>query len=233
VWPADEGWLDVSMVYTYFRGFNKAWNKNQPDVYEVSHAEFAKVPVRPFFLGESTYEGEHSAWGSALQARKNAYWCVLGGGCGHAYGSPNWNFPSNWREVMNLPGAASLKHFRSLLESRPWWTLRPDTLNMVAVEGRGPFATNDYAVTARATDGSFVLSYLPTKRALTMDLGQLTGKRLIAWWFNPRTGEAECIGEFTDKKRHAFEPPAAGDWVLVLDDSANNFPSPGTPSLNK
>jgi hypothetical protein len=109
---------------------------------EVSHAEFAKVPVRPFFLGESTYEGEHSAWGSALQARK-------------------------------------------------------------------------------------------TKRALTMDLGQLTGERLIAWWFNPRTGEAECVGEFTDKKRHAFEPPAAGDWVLVLDDSANNFPSPGTPSLNK
>ena len=233
VWPADEGWLDVSMVYTYFRGFDKAWNKNQPDVYEVSHAEFAKVPVRPFFLGESTYEGEHSAWGSALQARKNAYWCVLGGGCGHAYGSPNWNFPSNWREVINLPGAASLKHFRSLLESRPWWTLRPDTLNIVAVEGRGPFATNDYAVTARATDGSFVLSYLPTKRALTMDLGQLTGERLIAWWFNPRTGEAECVGEFTDKKRHAFEPPAAGDWVLVLDDSANNFPSPGTPSLNK
>ena len=25
VWPADERWLDVSMVYTYFRGFNKAW----------------------------------------------------------------------------------------------------------------------------------------------------------------------------------------------------------------
>ena len=63
VWPADERWLDVSMVYTYFRGFNKAWNKNQPDVYEVSHAEFAKTTPRPFFLGESTYEGEHSAWG--------------------------------------------------------------------------------------------------------------------------------------------------------------------------
>ena len=72
IWPADERWLDVSMVYTYFRGFNKAWNKNQPDVYEVSHAEFAKIPVRPFFLGESTYEGEHGAWGSALQARKQA-----------------------------------------------------------------------------------------------------------------------------------------------------------------
>ncbi len=80
VWPADERCLDVSMVYSYFRGFNKAWKKGQPDIYEVSHAEFAKIPVRPFFLGESTYEGEHDAWGSGVQARKQAYWAVLGDG---------------------------------------------------------------------------------------------------------------------------------------------------------
>jgi hypothetical protein len=233
VWPAAEPWLDISMVYTYFRGFNKAWNKNQPDVYEVSHAEFAKSPIRPFFLGESTYEGEHSAWGSALQVRKQAYWCVLGGGFGHAYGSPNWNFPKNWREFMELPGATSLKRFRSLFESRPWWNLRPDTLNVVAVEGRGAFATNDCAVTARAVDGSFAVAYLPTKRALTIDLAQLTGERIVAWWFNPRTGGATRIGEFTGKKRQAFEPSDDGDWVLVLDDSADSFPSPGTPGLNK
>jgi hypothetical protein len=222
VWPADERWLDVSMVYSYFRGFNKAWNKNQPDVYEVSHAEFAKVPVRPFFLGESTYEGEHGAWGSAVQARKQAYWCVLGGGFGHAYGSPNWNMPNHWREVLELPGANSLKHLRALLEARPWWKLIPDLNNVVAVEGRGAFATNDYAVTALADDGSFALSYLPTKRALTIDLTKVSGARVVASWFNPRTGETTRIGEFTDKKRRAFEPPADGDWVLVLDDSAEN-----------
>lgn len=34
VWPADEPWLDISMVYSYFRGFNKAWKKEQPDIYE-------------------------------------------------------------------------------------------------------------------------------------------------------------------------------------------------------
>ena len=228
VWPADERWLDVSMVYTYFRGFNKAWNKNQPDVYEVSHAEFAKTPVRPFFLGESTYEGEHDAWGSALQVRKQAYWCVLGGGFGHAYGSPNWNFPGNWREVLELPGANSLKHLRSLLESRPWWKLVPDVNNTVAVEGRGTFATNDYAVTALADDGSFAFSYLPTKRTLTLDLTKLSGERVVATWFNPRTGESTPIGEFTDKQRHAFEPPDDGDWVLVVDDAAKGFAVPGT-----
>ena len=208
------------MVYTYFRGFDKAWNKNQPDVYEVSHAEFAKAPVRPFFLGESTYEGEHGAWGSALQVRKQAWWCVLSGGMGHAYGSVNWNVPANWREVLELPAASSLRHLRALLESRPWWKLVPDTNNIVAVEGRGLYGTNDYAVTACADDGSFALSYLPTKRTLTLDLAQLSGGRVVAAWFNPRTGESTPIGEFTDKKRRAFEPPSEGDWVLVADDTA-------------
>lgn len=228
VWPAGEPWLDVSMVYTYFRGFNKAWNKNQPDVYEVSQSEYAKNPARPFFLGESTYEGEHGAWGSALQARKNAFWCVLGGGCGHAYGSPNWNFPSNWREVTNLPGAESLKHVRALLESRPWWTLMPDTLNVVAVDGRGPWATNNATITALAAGGAFALAYLPTKRALTLDLAKLSGNSVSTWWFNPRDGTAKSAGQFTEKKRRAFEPPEDGDWVLVLDDAARGFPPPGT-----
>lgn len=227
VWPADERWLDVSMVYTYFRGFNKAWNRNQPDVYEVSHAEFAKPRVRPFFLGESTYEGEHDAWGSALQARKQAYWCVLGGGCGHAYGSPNWRLPKNWREVTELPGANSLKHLRGLFESRPWWKLVPDTQNLLAVEGRGTFGTNDSSTAARALDGSFAIAYLPVKRALAIDLGQVTGEKTAASWFNPRTGEWTRIGGFTEKKRHVFDPPAEGDWVLVLEDAAIKHPAPG------
>ena len=231
VWPADEPWIDVSMVYTYFRGFNKAWNKNQPDVYEVSHAEFAKSPARPFFLGESTYEGEHGDWGSALQARKQAYWCLLSGGFGHAYGSPDWHMPANWHEILELPGANSLKHLRALLETRPWWKLVPDVRNAVAVEGRGAFATNDYAVTARADDGSFALCYLPTKRKITIDLDQLTGERVRAEWFNPRTGETTPIGTFTERSQHPFEPATEGDWVLVLEDARNRVAQPGTSYL--
>ena len=230
VWPADERWLDVSMVYTYFRGFNTAWNKNQPDVYEVSHAEFAKTPVRPFFLGESTYEGEHGVCGSALQARKQAYWCVLGGGCGHAYGSPNWNFPRNWRQVLEQPGAVNLKHLRSLFESRPWWKLLPDVRNVVAIEGRGTFANNDYVVTALADDGSFALSYLPTRRTPTIDLSKLSGEKGNAWWFNPRTGTTTAAGQFTEKRPRAFAPVEDGDWVLVLDDAGNNFRLPLAPA---
>ncbi len=234
VWPADEDWLDVSMVYTYFRGFDKAWNKRQPDVYEVSRAEYAKAPVRPFFLGESTYEGEHGAWGSALQARKQAYWCVLSGGCGHAYGSPDWDFPPNWREIVDLPGAASLKYLRALLESRPWWSLRPDGENAVAVDGRGPWGANDATITAVASDAAFAITYLPARRAVTIDLAKISGEAVAASWYDPRNGKTASAGRFAEKKRQTFAPPGEGDWILVLDDAGRGFPAPGTsPSQDR
>lgn len=229
VWPVEEPWLDVSMVYTYFRGFNKAWNKNQPDVYEVSHAEYAKVPVRPFFLGESTYEGEHGDWGSALQARKQAWWCMLGGGFGHAYGSPNWNFPPHWREVIDLPGAHTLRHLRTLLESKAWWRLVPDHGNQLAVDGRGDWARNDAAVTALADDASFAVSYLPSRRALKIDLARLRGPRITSTWFNPRTGESEDAGASWERTPRVFEPTSEGDWVLVLESRSADPDAPKKP----
>jgi len=53
---------------------------------------------------------------------------------------------------------------------------------------------------------------------LTVDLTKLSGERVAASWFNPRTGETNRIAEFAEKKHQTFEPPAEGDWVLVLVD---------------
>jgi hypothetical protein len=230
VWPGED-WIDVSMIYTYFRGFNKAWNRNQPDVYEVGWEEYHRRPIRPFFLGESTYEGEHDAWGSPVQARKQAYWAVLSGGMGHAYGSPNWRCETGWREGLQRPGAISLGLLRRLLESRPWWRLEPDSRNATVVSGHGPMTANDRAVAARADDGSFALAYLPSPRTISVELGTIGGGRVKAWWFNPRDGTAVAVGEFANAGRREFAPPDraadGADWVLVLDDAARHFPVPG------
>ncbi|HYG34953.1 MAG TPA: putative collagen-binding domain-containing protein, partial [Clostridia bacterium] len=110
----------------------------------------------------------------------------------------------------------------------PWWKLVPDVANTVATAGRGPFATNDYATTALASDSSFAISYLPTKRKLTIDLAKISGQKVAAWWFNPRTGTATSAGSFSEKRSHTFEPREEGDWVLVLDDVAAGFPPPGS-----
>jgi len=42
-----------------------------------------------------------------------------------------------------------------------------------------------------------------------------------AFWYNPREGKTEEIGEFENKGFHTFTPPSSGkdnDWLLVLND---------------
>ncbi len=231
VWPS-EGWLDFSMVYTYFRGFNKAWNKTQPDVYEVGYAELNKPGLRmPFILGESTYEGEHGDWGSALQVRKQAYWTMLSGGAGHAYGSPNWRLRADWRKVLQLPGAGSLHHLRTLFERRPWYRLIPDQKGEFAIAGAGAYGQNDYATTAMAADRTFAITYIPSGRRITYDLSRFGDGRIQASWFNPRTGAVTAAGTHPTNATRMFEPPEDGDWVLVFDRSGSGLPDLATAAF--
>lgn len=215
VWPG-ETWIDAPMVYTYFRGFNKAWNKDQPDVYEVGWKEYSKSPARPFLLGESTYEGEHEAWGSPLQARKQAYWAILSGATGHAYGSPNWNFPTNWRDQIKRDGAESLKHLPAFFYSIDWWRLVPETSGKFVTAGAGTIGTNNLAVTAMSDDHAFAVTYIPTRRKITYDLGLLQPTEISVFWFNPRTGERLSEGRIGKSSAAEFEPPAEGDWLLLF-----------------
>jgi hypothetical protein len=52
----------------------------------------------------------------------------------------------------------------------------------------------------------------------------LETEMIRAWWFNPRTGSAEKIGEFEGNSQHTFTTPVQGvDWVLIIDDVAINY----------
>jgi len=66
---------------------------------------------------------------------------------------------------------------------------------------------------------------------VTVDLTKLTGARIEAWWFDPRTGAAKAIGQWPREGMRTFTPPGTPgrghDWVLVLDDAARRFPPPG------
>lgn len=215
VWE-NASWLDFSMVYTYFRGFNKAWIKTQPEVYEVSEKEYQRNKM-PFILGESTYEGEHGDWGSALQARRQAWWCLLSGGCGHAYGSPLWAFPKNWREMLAYPGANSLKHLYSFFTALDWTQLIPDFEQKLIVNGYGTYEVNDWVTTAISRNKKLSISYLPSQRDITADLNALSGKKFKASWFNPTTGEYTIVEKiFKAGQIIELTPPAPNDWVLYI-----------------
>ena len=56
------------------------------------------------------------------------------------------------------------------------------------------------------------------------------GNTVNAWWFNPRDGKAEFIGEVEKAPSHVFTPESNGmgnDWILVIDDPASGYGEPG------
>lgn len=86
---------------------------------------------------------------------------------------------------------------------------------------------------SRDADGSYAMVYVPSARqAVVVNTERLSGKRLKAWWYDPRTGKATPLkGDFPVGGRLRFRAPDPGsDWVLVLDDASRGYPPPGSPA---
>jgi uncharacterized protein DUF4038/collagenase-like protein with putative collagen-binding domain len=224
-WP-NQSWLTVNSYYSYTL-----------EHYEWAQAGYGMTPVRPFFLMESEYENEHSV--TQQQLRAAAYSTVLWGGCGDVYGNcPMWHFGSSstwcgsvdWRGALTSPGTESMTWAQRLFTSRHWWQLVPDYANAVLTGGAGTYGQADYAVAATTSDGSSILAYLPTTRTVTIETGSLGAGPVRAWWFRPEDGAATFAGDFAAGAT-SFTPPAAGDWVLVVDEQSLGLPAPGQPTV--
>jgi hypothetical protein len=90
----------------------------------------------------------------------------------------------------------------------------------------------------RASDGSYAFVYVQQGKPVSVGLDTLTGTAIKAWWYDPRTGQAQAIETITRAMElgqetprilaREFTPPAGGeDWVLVLDDATKGYPEPG------
>ena len=87
----------------------------------------------------------------------------------------------------------------------------------------GSIGTNTYATSARTSDGSLVMTYVPTMRTVMVDMSKLAG-RATARWFDPTNGTYVVINgsPFANAGIRPFTPPhnngaGDGDWVLVLE----------------
>jgi len=226
-----EPWLDFNMIQS-------GHSRNCPN-YNMVAADFARDPARPVLDGEPAYE-DHPAefkpengYMDDYDVRKNAYWAVLAGACGHTYGCHDmWQFyepgrkavnfaRTPWQEAIHLPGAQQMRHLRRLVESRPMLLRVPDQDLIAAGQGEG----TDHIQAARARDGSYALVYFASGRPATIDLARLGHPTVWAGWFDPRSGAAHEAGELAARGPHEFTPPSSGpghDWVLTLDQSSRN-----------
>ena len=227
-------WLDFNMLQS---GHGKGYLPN----YKMITADYNKSPVKPCLDGEPNYEDHPINWGDGINGwfddadvRRSAYWSVFSGSYGHTYGChPIWQFLDKgrepiggarhtWREVLDLPGAWDMIHLRNLIESRPSINRFPDPSIILSDDG----SSFNRIVACRADNYIFI--YLPANFSTTVRIDRISGAKKIAWWYNPRTGEAKQIGEY-DKGQVSFDVPVSGvDWVLVIDDASAGFTAPGT-----
>lgn len=246
IWFHKEPWLDFNMMQS------SHLVRNQDNYRRIAH-DYVRKPAKPCMDGEPNYEdsvlmlqvGKKTRRFRDHDVRKAAYWSVFAGSHGHTYGSysvclfisrdsPKLDIftarlpiEKYWDESLDRPGAAQMVHLCNLMESRPFLTRIPDQ-GLIASRNR---LAGKHLQATRSSDGDYAMVYVPTSnQSFTVDVLRLAGKRLIAWWYDPRTGKAKSFDEFDRVKETRFTSPADGpDWVLVLDNVSRGFPEPGSP----
>ncbi len=245
----NEPWLDFNMR-------QNGHGTEYTGKYENIHADYNLVPIKPCLDAEPIYEDHPVAFNAkrfghsiAADVRRAAYWDMFAGAFGHTYGHHSvWQMyspertPVNdplmvWTEAIQQPGATQMGYLRKLMESRPFLTRIPDDSLIVDgnVKTSMPGAGTRHFAATRDESGSYAMVYAPVGRKFNVLTSKISGSKVHAWWFNPRTGKAKSIGEFANEGIKEFSPPDLGeaiDWVLVLDDASKRFPAPGEPGRN-
>lgn len=226
-WFHDDPWLDFNMHQTGhgLAGPTASWARIAKD--------YSRTPVKPVIDGEPLYEDHPLAFrardnGYSFDAhvRQRAYWDVFSGACGHTYGNHSvWQMyapgrkPVNgplfyWNEAIHRPGATQMKYVRALVESRPYLSRVPDQSMIL-----DPLEGADHIVATRGDGYAFV--YSPQGRKFSLRLGTISGARVKASWYNPRTGTTAALDTFDNTGTREFTCPSEGfgsDWVLILDE---------------
>jgi hypothetical protein len=239
-WFHDDRWLDFNMHQTGHGLAEKtmSWDKIARD--------YNREPTKPVLDGEPLYEDHPLAfrakeYGYSFDAhiRQRAYWAVFSGGCGHTYGNHSvWQMyaanrrPVNgplfyWYEAIHRPGAAQMQYVWALIESRPHLSRIPDR-SLVADALQGV----DHIAATRGDGYAFI--YSAQGRKFTVNMGKISGERIKASWYNPRTGSTTDAATFGNTGAQEFTCPSEGfgsDWVLILDDASKNFPAPKASNL--
>lgn len=237
----DEPWLDLHTMQSGHGG-----GHDRP-VWEWIEADFNRNPAKPTLDAEPNYDDHpvnpwpkwdpKNGYFTAHDVRKQTWRSVLAGGAGVTYGHHFvWQFydpkrpPVNpgdtlihWRQAARTEAAGQMQYLRRLLEARPQLTRMPDQSLLTSPNG----AAGEHIRVARDREGTYALAYLPVAKPVTLDLTKLSAQRIVAHWYDPRTGRATRIGTFRRGERQGFTPPPTGpDWVLVLDDASKKYPKP-------
>lgn len=229
-------WLDFNM----FQSGHKSYAQDEKgaraeDNWRYVEEDLARPPLKPTIDGEPSYEniphGLHDPaaprW-KAADVRRYAWWGVFGGAFGHTYGSndvmqmfvpgkdkPAYTADLHWEKALEQEGAGQMHHLRDLMLSRPFFERVPDQQLIAGQNGTG------YERVIATRGKAYAMAYSYTGRPFRIRMGLIAGKKVLAAWFDPRTGVTKSIGTFANTGERLFTPPGTpqpgNDWVLLLD----------------
>jgi hypothetical protein len=239
-WFHGNSWLDFNMLQS-------GHGRRDIENYKMISEDYRKVPTKPCMDGEPRYEDHpinwdpKNGWFDDFDVRQAAYWALFAGALGHTYGchdiwqmmapgrTPVSHARRNWYDVLDLPGAWDMLHIRNLIESRLFFSRIPDQTVIAADPGAGA----DHLQACRGED--YLLVYTPGGKPVSLQMGKISGRTLAAWWYDPRTGESNRIGDFPNQGTRLFNPPGepgrGNDWILAIDDASKKYPAPGKSQL--
>lgn len=223
-------WLNNDMIttgwWTGIQDFFTAYG--YIPTYNETYATYNGAGGKPTLYVETTYEGE--GWHpGARQLRAFAYdSSPISGTTGTFFGSQDWQFNGGWQDRLNTIGNKQMKFVPQVFAGRRWWDLVPDQGHKTVTAGYGTFHSNyndsgfsdDFATVGRTGDGSLIMAYMPTARAITVDMTKSVNGSISKWW-NPENGTYTADGgPWPNTGSHTFTPPARtgdNDWVFILE----------------
>lgn len=242
-WFHNESWLDFNMFQSGHRRYDQdtlglAYGE---DNWKYMESDYAKVPVKPSFDAEPSYEGIPQGLHDPSQpywdhndVRRYAYWSVFSGGCGFTYGhnavmqfhrsgdaNPAYGVREYWNEALEAPGASHMIRLKELMLSRPYFERIPA---QDLLPGNG----ERYSRVVATRGNKYAFFYTCTGENFQINTAALGWNDMKASWYNPRNGSWSDAGSFKTERAITFNPPGepgkGNDWVLVLDEQQNTRP---------
>lgn len=231
-------WLDFNMFQSGHQSYAQDTTPcaRGEDNWKYVADDWSRSPARPTIDGEPSYENmphgldfaREPIW-QAADVRRYAWWSVFAGAFGHSYGensvmqfhvpgqkSAYWAHIS-WQDALQAPGAKQMIHLKTLMLSRVDPDRMPDQ-SLITDNGE----RYDRVAATRGRDYAMAYSY--TGRPFRVQMGRISGTRVTAGWYDPRTAKTRPIGVFANRGRRLFTPPGqpapGNDWILLLDDEA-------------
>jgi hypothetical protein len=225
----DEAWLDLV-------GYQSSHSNGQRVVDWINKGPMAtlwpRLPPRPLINLEPNYE-EINFRITAEDVRNASWWSVFAtppagitygangiwpwiqreGELIENHGNPGGKGPSTWRRSIDFPGSHQIGYLAAFLRRFAWWDLvpAPELLR----EQPGDRAFNHFISVVATPDRRTVLAYVP--RQDTVRLRHPRGLTYRSHWYDPVADRTVPAAATIAAGLLAFTPPAAQDFVLVLE----------------